>query len=58
LNADLRELPRTWVGPARSPAFILLHVLTHACHHKGQIAAMFRLLGHPTPDTDLQRAEL
>jgi uncharacterized damage-inducible protein DinB len=37
----------------RTPAFILHHVLTHAFHHKGQIVAMCRLLGHPAPDTDL-----
>ena len=55
LNAELTSLPEDWVGPPRSPAFILLHVVTHAFHHKGQIAAMFRLLGHPAPDTDLQR---
>ncbi len=45
-----------WIGPPRSPAFVLVHVLTHACHHKGQMVAMCRLLGHPAPDTDLQRA--
>ena len=37
----------------RTPAFVLHHVLTHAYHHKGQIVAMCRLLGHPAPDTDL-----
>ena len=39
----------------RTPALVLHHVLTHAFHHKGQIAAMCRMLGHPTPDTDLNR---
>jgi uncharacterized damage-inducible protein DinB len=39
----------------RTPSFILHHVLTHAFHHKGQIVAMCRALGHPAPDTDLQR---
>ena len=42
-------------GPQRSPAFILLHVITHAFHHKGQIVAMLRLLDYPAPDTDMQR---
>jgi uncharacterized damage-inducible protein DinB len=56
LNTEITNLPDDWVGPPRSPAFILLHVFTHAFHHKGQIAAMLRLLGHPAPDTDLQRA--
>lgn len=39
----------------RTPAFVLHHILTHAFHHKGQIVAMCRALGHPTPDTDLFR---
>lgn len=55
LNTELPSLPPDWVGPPRSPAFILLHVVTHAFHHKGQMASMFRLLGHPAPDTDMQR---
>ncbi len=54
-NAELPSPPSDWVGPLRSPAFILLHVVTHAFHHKGQMAAIFRLLGHPAPDSDLQR---
>jgi uncharacterized damage-inducible protein DinB len=37
----------------RTPALILHHVLTHAHHHKGQIAYMCRQLGHPLPDTYL-----
>lgn len=55
LNTELNPLPPEWVGPPRSPAFILLHVITHAFHHKGQAAILLRLLGHPPPDTDLQR---
>jgi len=55
LNQDLLRVPDAWVGPPRSPAFILHHVLTHAFHHKGQAVAMCRLLGHPAPDTDYQR---
>ena len=31
----------------RTPALVLHHVLTHAFHHKGQIVAMCRALGHP-----------
>lgn len=42
---------------ARTPALILHHVLTHAFHHKGQIVAMCRELGHPAPDTDLNNFE-
>jgi uncharacterized damage-inducible protein DinB len=39
----------------RTPALVLHHVLTHAFHHKGQIVAMCRALGHPAPDTDLNQ---
>ena len=39
----------------RTPALILHHMLTHAFHHKGQIVAMCRVLGHPAPDTDLNQ---
>jgi uncharacterized damage-inducible protein DinB len=56
LNTELEKYPEGWIGPHRSPAFILLHVITHGFHHKGQIVAMLRLLGYPAPDTDLQRA--
>jgi uncharacterized damage-inducible protein DinB/heme-degrading monooxygenase HmoA len=55
LNTELERVPDRWVGPRRTPAFILLHVITHAFHHKGQIALMLRMLGHPAPDSDLQR---
>ena len=55
LNRELTHRPDGWDWPLRSPAFILHHVLTHAFHHKGQVVAMFRLLGSPAPDTDLQR---
>ena len=54
LNTTIRERPADWSGELRSPAFILLHVITHAFHHKGQIVAMLRILGYPAPDTDLQ----
>jgi uncharacterized damage-inducible protein DinB len=39
----------------RTPALILHHILTHAFHHKGQIVAMCRALGHAAPDTDLNQ---
>ncbi len=39
----------------RTPALVLHHLLTHAFHHKGQIVAMCRALGHPAPDTDLNQ---
>jgi len=55
LNTTLSGRPEGWSGELRSPAFILLHVITHTFHHKGQTVAMLRTLGHPAPDTDLQR---
>jgi uncharacterized damage-inducible protein DinB len=55
LNRPLARRPREWVGELKSPAFILLHVVTHTFHHKGQVVAMLRTLGYPAPDTDLQR---
>jgi uncharacterized damage-inducible protein DinB len=54
LNTTLAKRPVDWGGELRSPAFILLHVMTHAFHHKGQIVAMLRIIGVPAPDTDLQ----
>ena len=57
LNTELTLRPKNWIGPLRAPAYILLHVLTHAFHHKGQMAMMYRILGHPIGDTDLQRGE-
>jgi uncharacterized damage-inducible protein DinB len=57
LNAQLTRRPKEWVGPLRSPGFILLHIVTHAFHHKGQMAMMLRMLGHPIGDTDLQRED-
>lgn len=54
LNATLTQRPADWGGELRSPAFILVHVITHAFHHKGQVVAMLRILGYPAPDTDFQ----
>jgi uncharacterized damage-inducible protein DinB len=57
LNADTElHFPDGDVA-ARTPALVLHHVLTHAFHHKGQIVAMCRALGHPAPDTDLNQFE-
>ena len=57
LNTELTVRPKNWIGPLRAPAHILLHVMTHAFHHKGQMTMMYRMLGHPIGDTDMQRAE-
>jgi uncharacterized damage-inducible protein DinB len=55
LNTTLTQRPVDWGGELRSPGFILLHVITHAFHHKGQVVAMLRILGYPAPDTDPQQ---
>jgi len=55
LNTPLVKRPKAWAGELKSPAFILLHVVTHTFHHKGQVVAMLRTLGYPAPDTDMQR---
>ena len=57
LNTTLTHRPKEWVGPLKSPAFILHHIVTHTFHHKGQVVAMLRTLGYPAPDTDIQRSE-
>jgi uncharacterized damage-inducible protein DinB len=57
LNADAELHFSDGDVAVRTPALILHHVLTHAFHHKGQIAAMCRALGHPMSDTDLNRFE-
>jgi uncharacterized damage-inducible protein DinB len=43
-------------GITIAPAPMLHHILTHGYHHKGQVVAMCRLLGHPAPETDLDGA--
>jgi uncharacterized damage-inducible protein DinB len=55
LNTDTELLFSDGDSAVRTPALILHHVFTHAFHHKGQIVAMCRELGHPAPDTDLNR---
>jgi uncharacterized damage-inducible protein DinB len=55
LNADTQLHFPDGDTAVETPALVLHHVLTHAFHHKGQIVAMCRALGHPAPDTDLNR---
>ena len=57
LNADAELHFSDGDVAIRTPALVLHHVLTHAFHHKGQIAAMCRALGHPIADTDLNQFE-
>jgi uncharacterized damage-inducible protein DinB len=44
----------TWGGHERSlvPARVILRTVTHLYHHIGQVVAMCRLLGAPTPSLD------
>lgn len=45
---DLRGNPR------RTPLWqIVLHVVNHATHHRGQAAGFLRAMGHPPPPLDL-----
>jgi len=55
LNADTELHFSDGDVSVRTPALVLHHVLTHAFHHKGQIVAMCRALGHPASDTDLNQ---
>ena len=50
-----RELVwRSEVGSIRkTPRQLLMHAITHEFHHKGQIVAMLRLLGHIPKHTDI-----
>lgn len=57
LTADTELRFRNGEIAIRTPVFVIHHVLTHAFHHKGQIVAMCRALGHPAPDTDLSQVE-
>jgi uncharacterized damage-inducible protein DinB len=58
-NAPAEELniPRSmisWHGEEQMlyPAHVVMRTITHIYHHQGQIAAMFRLLGSPSPGFD------
>ncbi|MFC0274991.1 DinB family protein [Metabacillus herbersteinensis] len=39
----------------KTPHQLLIHSITHESHHKGQIVAMLRLLGHSPKNTDILR---
>lgn len=46
-----RRAMTTWSGEKHElvPGLIVMRVLTHIFDHKGQVAAMCRILGHPIP---------
>ncbi|MBQ4869458.1 DinB family protein [Priestia megaterium] len=54
---DIIERELVWrpeVGSIRkTPRQLLMHTITHEFHHKGQIVAMLRLLGHVPKHTDI-----
>lgn len=53
LNANTSLLFPEGNPEARTPAVIIHHILTHAHHHKGQIAHICRSFDYPLPDTYL-----
>lgn len=53
LSVEVAMLEPDGTSMGGTPAKVMHHVLTHAFHHKGQVVAMCRLLGHPAPETDL-----
>jgi uncharacterized damage-inducible protein DinB len=55
-NASVEELNtarpvKTWTGeePVLHPGHVVMRTITHIYHHQGQVAAMFRTLGSPSP---------
>lgn len=41
-------------NPWETPLWqIVLHVVNHGSHHRGQVSAMLRAMGHAPPDVDL-----
>lgn len=41
---------RTWTNPLSR---IVLHVVNHGTHHRGQVAGFLRAMGHVPPKLDL-----
>ncbi len=49
------EIPWRKTTKEATPLALFTHVITHECHHKGQVVSMSRQLGYTPPDTDLLR---
>jgi len=50
------DAPLVWKGHRITRRWLICHTITHEFHHKGQLLAMARMLGHPLPpdrDTDI-----
>ena len=52
VREDLFALPGRPTPHRLIPSLVVLHVLTHEFHHKGQICAAARMLGYEPPDLD------
>lgn len=51
------DAPVEWQGHRLTLRYLILHPITHEFHHKGQVASLGRLHGHPVPEgTDLDLA--
>ncbi len=52
LEALAGDLDRnvTWRERPLSLRWLVLHPITHEFHHKGQVASLGRILGHPVPE--------
>ncbi|QNF32047.1 DinB family protein [Adhaeribacter swui] len=55
LNPVTGEIPWRKTTLETTPLALFTHVITHECHHKGQVVSMSRQLGYTPPDTDLLR---
>lgn len=55
-DAPITDVPEDWGPGTATPLQVFTQVVTHECHHKGQIVLMCRLLGHIPPDTDVRRS--
>ncbi|PSR54706.1 damage-inducible protein DinB [Adhaeribacter arboris] len=49
------EIPWRKTTMQVTPLALFTHVITHECHHKGQVVWMSRQLGYTPPDTDVLR---
>ncbi|RDC66373.1 DinB family protein [Adhaeribacter pallidiroseus] len=55
LTPVIGEIPWRKTTKEATPLALFTHVITHECHHKGQVVSMSRQLGYTPPDSDLLR---
>jgi uncharacterized damage-inducible protein DinB len=53
LNSELRYTTTKGAPQASPLGELMLHVVNHGTHHRGELAAMLALLGAPHPEDDL-----